>query len=244
MDNQQRLLHDVSHELRSPLARLHAAIGLAHQNPDKMASSLARIERESERMDKLVGELLTLSRLDSAINLPPLEPVAIGELVHEIVTEADFEAELCGRRVMLVNAGMACKDGDENGAQIQGSPDLLWRGIENIVRNAVKYSPPGGIVEVEVETSAGKEGAGRVFIRVRDRGPGVAEHDLITIFQPFYRSEPSANNIDGHGLGLAIAQRVIAAHGGKLGARNRLGGGLCVTIELPYAEPAPLAAAA
>lgn len=237
MDNQQRLLHDVSHELRSPLARLQAAIGLAHQSPDKMASSLARIERESERMDKLVGELLTLSRLDSAINLPPLEPVAIGELVHQIAIEADFEAELCGRRVTLINSGEHSKDG----AQIQGSPDLLWRGIENIVRNGVKYSPPGGIVEIEVETVGGKDGTipgpGRVFIRVRDRGPGVAEHDLATIFQPFFRAQASANNIDGHGLGLAIAQRVIAAHGGKLSARNRLGGGLCVTIELPCELP-------
>ncbi|WP_426192637.1 ATP-binding protein [Massilia sp. DWR3-1-1] len=240
MDNQQRLLHDVSHELRSPLARLHAAIGLAHQNPDKLASSLARIERESNRMDKLVGELLTLSRLDSAINLPPLEEVAIGELVHEIATEADFEAELSGRRVQFLSLADGAAGNGAAAAQVTGSPDLLWRGIENIVRNGVKYSPPGGVVEIEVQqTLANAGGAGRVFIRVRDRGPGVPEAHLATIFQPFFRSDPSSNNVDGHGLGLAIAQRVIAAHGGVLGARNRIGGGLCVTIELPCKGPTP-----
>jgi signal transduction histidine kinase len=229
MDNQQRLLHDVSHELRSPLARLQAAIGLAHQNPDKLASSLDRIERESVRMDKLVGELLTLSRLDSAINLPPLEPVAIGEMVHEIAAEADFEAELSGRRVQFIGLS-ADSDPAANAAQVRGLPDLLWRGIENIVRNAVKYSPPGGVVEIEVQASAAD---GRVCVRVRDRGPGVPEAHLASIFQPFFRSDPSSNNVDGHGLGLAIAQRVIAAHGGVLSARNRIGGGLCVTVELP-----------
>lgn len=241
MDNQQRLLHDVSHELRSPLARLHAAIGLAHQNPDKLAQSLDRIERESMRMDKLVGELLTLSRLDSAINLPPLEEeVAIGELVHQIATEADFEAELAGRRVQFISQASGNAGNGAAAAQVKGSPDLLWRGIENIVRNAVKYSPPGGVVEIEVQQELDPHlPTGRVFIRVRDRGPGVAQAHLASIFQPFFRADPSANNIDGHGLGLAIAQRVIAAHGGTLAARNRTGGGLCVTIELPCGSPTP-----
>jgi two-component system OmpR family sensor kinase len=124
-------------------------------------------------------------------------------------------------------------------AQVKGAPDLLWRGIENIVRNAVKYSPPGGVVEIEVQQELGPSGAGRVFIRVRDRGPGVAEAHLATIFQPFFRADPSSNNVNGHGLGLAIAQRVIAAHGGALAARNRSGGGLCVTIELPCDSPTP-----
>jgi signal transduction histidine kinase len=241
MDNQQRLLHDVSHELRSPLARLHAAIGLAHQTPDKLASSLERIERESNRMDKLVGELLTLSRLDSAINLPPLEEVAIGELVHEIAAEADFEAELSGRRVHFVSLASGSAGNGAAAAQVLGSPDLLWRGIENIVRNAVKYSPPGGVVEIEVQQTlaADDNGAGRVCVKVRDRGPGVPEAHLASIFQPFFRSDPTSNNVDGHGLGLAIAQRVIAAHGGTLSARNRIGGGLCVTIELPSKGPTP-----
>ena len=241
MDNQQRLLHDVSHELRSPLARLQAAIGLAHQNPDKLASSLERIERESVRMDQLVGELLTLSRLDAAINLPPLEEVAIGELLHQIATEADFEAELCGRRVQL--AGLAGASASAS-VIVRGAPDLLWRGIENIVRNAIKYSPPGGVVEIELQQrEAVAAGAtARVLIDVRDRGPGVAEAHLASIFQAFFRAEPGANNVDGHGLGLAIAQRVILAHGGALAAHNRVGGGLCVSIELPCAGPAGAAA--
>lgn len=219
MDNQRRLLHDVSHELRSPLARLQAAIGLAHQRPDKLSASLERIERESVRMDKLVGELLTLSRLESPAGLPPSEDIPIGDLLDDIVADARFEAETMGRHVHISGT---C------GANVSGSPDLLWRGIENIVRNAIKHSPDGGTVEISAH-SAGR----RVFIRVLDRGPGVAPEHLATIFEPFFRSNPGANNVDGHGLGLAIAQRVTEAHGGHIGAANRDGGGLCVTIELP-----------
>jgi len=219
MDNQRRLLHDVSHELRSPLARLQAAIGLAHQRPDKLSSSLDRIERESVRMDRLVGELLTLSRLDSQAGLPPPEDIPIRDLVDDIMTDARFEAEALGRHVTVSG---------NSSAVVSGSPDLLWRGIENIVRNAIKHSPDGGTIEIGVHTAGP-----RVFIRVLDRGPGVAAEHLATIFQPFFRSNPGDNNVDGHGLGLAIAQRVIDAHGGHIGAANREGGGLCVTIELP-----------
>jgi two-component system OmpR family sensor kinase len=219
MDNQRRLLHDVSHELRSPLARLQAAIGLAHQQPANMAASLERIERESVRMDKLVGELLTLSRLDTGAALPPREDIALMELVEEVAADARFEAEHLDRHVAV--SGSAA-------VQVRGAPDLLWRAIENVVRNAVKHSGAGGGVEIMVEAAGGA-----VLLRVIDDGPGVAEADLETIFQPFYRSNPSANNIDGHGLGLAIARRVIEAHGGTISAANRDAGGLCVTITLP-----------
>jgi two-component system OmpR family sensor kinase len=223
MDNQRRLLHDVSHELRSPLARLQAAIGLAHQQPDKLGASLDRIERESVRMDRLVGELLALARLDSATSLPPAEEIGMLELVDEIAADARFEAEQSGRDVVVNGAG---------NPKVRGAPDLLWRGIENIVRNAIKHSPEGGVVEVGVAQQAGQ-----VRICVQDRGPGVEPAHLASIFQPFFRSNPGDNNIDGHGLGLAIAQRVIGAHGGTVRANNRAGGGLCVTISLPALAP-------
>jgi len=219
MDNQRRLLHDVSHELRSPLARLQAAIGLAHQQPANMASTLERIERESVRMDKLVGELLTLSRLDAQSKLPSSEDIAIMDMVDEIAADARFEAAPLQRHVDVSGAAPV---------HVRGSPDLLWRAIENVVRNALKHSPDGGAVEIVMEV-AGKD----VVLRVIDQGPGVAQVALEAIFQPFYRSSPSANNLDGHGLGLAIARRVIEAHGGTITASNRDVGGLCVTITLP-----------
>jgi len=219
MDNQRRLLHDVSHELRSPLARLQAAIGLAHQQPANMAAALDRIERESVRMDKLVGELLTLSRLDAAVTLPQSEDIALMDMVEEIAADARFEADPMQRHVAVSGAAPVT---------VRGAPDLLWRAIENVVRNAVKHCREGGGVEIAMETCGAE-----VILRVIDDGPGVAPEDLDTIFEPFYRSHPSANNIDGHGLGLAIARRVVQAHGGSIRASNREAGGLCVTITLP-----------
>ncbi|MFL6658725.1 MAG: ATP-binding protein [Massilia sp.] len=219
MDNQRRLLHDVSHELRSPLARLQAAIGLAHQQPEKIAVSLERIERESARMDKLVGELLTLARLETGAGLPATEAIALMELVDAIADDAAFEASTRQRHVKVSGSTTA---------QVMATPDLLWRAIENVVRNAIKHSPESGTVDIAVETVATQ-----VLVHVRDRGPGVDPAHLDTIFHPFFRSNPEANNIDGHGLGLAIALRVVAAHGGSIAATNRDGGGLQVTITLP-----------
>ena len=224
MDNQRRLLHDVSHELRSPLARLQAAIGLAHQQPDKLGVSLERIERESVRIDKLVGELLTLSRLESESALPGAEDIAIGDMVAEIAADASFEAASRGGSVDIKGS---------TGALVRGTPDLLWRAIENVVRNALKHGAQGGPVAIALG-----EKDGMVMLAVRDHGAGVDDADLDKIFQPFFRSNPAANNVDGHGLGLAIARRVIEAHGGTITAANRAGGGLAVSITLPVAPAA------
>lgn len=224
IDGQTRLLHDVSHELRSPLARLQAAIGLAHQQPDKAHATLQRIERESVRMDKLVGELLTLARLESGAVTSPREPVNMAELLDEIVADAEFEAASSDRAIEL--------RGDAD-VIVLGQADLLARAIENIVRNAIKHSPPGGTVRVELDTDEARQ---RLHIRVLDQGPGVAEHDLQAIFQPFFRSADTLNDVEGHGLGLAIARQVVQTHGGQLTAANRDGGGLCVQISLPVAD--------
>lgn len=221
IDGQTRLLHDVSHELRSPLARLQAAIGLAHQQPEKAHATLERIERESVRMDKLVGELLTLARLESGSVTAPKEAVSMAELLDEIVADAEFEAASTDRAIELQG---------EAEVAVTGQADLLARAIENIVRNAIKHSPAGGTVRVELDTDEAKQ---RLHIRVLDRGPGVAEQDLQTIFQPFFRSTDTPKDVEGHGLGLAIAQQVVHTHGGTLTASNREGGGLCVKITLP-----------
>ena len=235
MDSQTRLLHDVSHELRSPLARLQAAIGLAHQQPDKMAASMQRIERESERMDKLIGELLTLSRLEAGAGQTGAghmhnEDVSITDLVHDIVDDARYEARARQLNVELAgDAAMA-------DASVTGQPELLARAVENVVRNAVKHSPNGGTVEVELSRlPEGKQEWLR--IAVLDRGPGVASADLARIFEPFFRASNTQHGTDGHGLGLAIAQHVISAHGGRIGASLRSGGGLCVEMLLPVKTP-------
>lgn len=219
IDGQTRLLHDVSHELRSPLARLQAAIGLAHQQPDKIAASMERIERESVRMDKLVGELLTLARLEAGAIKASQEEISMADLLEQIADDANYEAASQQRTVV--------REGEAD-VLVVGQADLLGRAIENVVRNAIKHSAEGG--EVQLQARALPD-ARQLCIRVLDRGPGVAPADLETIFQPFFRSSNAGT--EGHGLGLAIAQHVIEAHGGSIKATNRAGGGLCVEMILP-----------
>lgn len=223
IDGQRRLLHDVSHELRSPLARLQAAIGLAHQQPDKLAASLERIERESVRMDKLVGELLTLSRLEASQRIDQKEPIDVGEMAGQIADDARFESS---------NSGAVITVAAPDGMIVNGAPDLLWRALENVVRNAIKHG--GGMVDIRVvRTGAAVE------IAVCDRGPGIHPDDLPSLFQPFFRCQAAngaQNSVDGHGLGLAIARRVIDAHDGAIRVENRPAGGLAVTVTVPLAR--------
>jgi two-component system OmpR family sensor kinase len=222
MQGQTRLLHQVSHELRSPLARLQIAVGLARQQPEKLEASLTRIERESERMDNLVGELLELSRLESGVMKLEKETVDIDELLATIVEDARFE-------------GMAKKisiqyepSGDTS---VSGQQDLLHRAIDNVVRNALKYSHEDSLIVIHKSSEHGK-----VNIKVVDDGPGVAEDELDSIFQAFYRGSDSQRK-DGHGVGLAIAKQIIEAHGGTIAASNVSSNqkvrGLRVEISLP-----------
>ncbi len=220
MDGQQRLLHDVSHELRSPLARLQAAIGLVRQQPDKLHDTLDRIERESTRMDKLVGELLTLSRLEAGVLNNMDEEINLHELVSEVVNDARFEAKASGH---VVEYSPTCM------ATATGNAELLHRAIENVVRNAVKHSPAGSMVSVYDNLDAA---AGRWRVQICDQGPGIPQGELAAIFEPFFRSNGSKSS-DGHGLGLAIARRVVEAHKGNISAANQAGGGLCVEISIP-----------
>ncbi len=217
---QQRLLHDVSHELRSPLARLHAAIGLARQNPAKLDQTLERIERESVRLDELVGEVLTLSRLEAGTPGAPTEAIDLMEMVASIADDAGFEAAANGRSVHFTGDGEVI-------ASVRG--ELLYRAVENVIRNAAKYTAPGSTVEVR---ASGNTTTGIFEVVVSDRGSGVPESDLEAIFEPFYRADTN-DNTTGYGLGLAIARRAVASHGGQVRARNRPEGGLEVTINLP-----------
>jgi len=223
LGSQRRLLHDVSHELRSPLARLQAAIGLARQQPEKLDASLDRIERESGRLNELVGELLTLSRLEAGMSGAADEEVDLVALVAGIADDARFEAEAHGRQVRFFGVGEAL---------VKVRAELLHRAFENVIRNAVKYTGEGTAVEVRVERRTAPD---RLIVTVDDRGPGVPESDLEAVFEPFFRSGSGAKTA-GFGLGLAIARRAIEAHGGSIRALNRPGGGLQVEIVLPVGE--------
>ncbi len=219
IQSQRQLLHDVSHEIRSPMARLQAAIGLARQDPAHFQATLDRIEQEVTRLDQLVGELLTLSRLESGSDSDRREQVDLMELIADVCEDASFEAEASGRTLSLSAAGEA---------HSRAHPELLYRAFENVVRNAVKYSPPGSHIAVEASHEAGN----KLSLRVLDRGPGVSEEDLARIFEPFFRGrdDPATG---GFGLGLAIARSAVEAHDGAVQAANRDGGGLVVEISLP-----------
>ncbi len=220
---QRSLLHDVSHELRSPLARLQVAIGLIRQNPERLRASLDRIEREIGRLDDLISQVLTWSRLSAGVaaGWPGVKaPVDMVDLAASVASDAKFEAQTSGRDVVFTA---------EREVVVEAHAELLRRAIENVVRNAVRFTPVGTAVQIRVtESSQGKE----CHVSVADRGPGVAEAELEAIFEPFYRSaERQAGT--GSGLGLAIARRAVEAHGGRVRARNRVEGGLEIEIHLP-----------
>jgi len=220
---QQHLLHDVSHELRSPLARIQAAIGLAQQQPDKLPATLERIERESQRISDLVGELLMLSKLEAGVSIEKAGLLNFGDLLADIVEDVRFEA--AQNRVDLNYQGM----GD---ALVECQSELLHRAIENVLRNAVQHCKPGGSVTVDADFDNDNR---RLRIGVDDEGPGVPDSDLTAIFQPFFRS---GNHQKPHstGLGLTIAHRAVEAHGGSIKASNRQAGGLHVEIDIPFSN--------
>lgn len=215
---QQRLLHDVSHELRSPLARMQAAIGLARQNPARYDQALTRIEHESERLDALVSEVLTLARLEAGVQGLPHEQVDLIELLTVIVDDAQFEAEARERNVRMLGDGVFV---------LECKAELLYRSFENVIRNAVKYTAPGSTVTVTVLATPGE-----LQISVADHGPGVSSDHLQDIFDPFYRGG-SQQETPGFGLGLAIARRAIESHAGRIWAQEASLGGLVMQIRIP-----------
>lgn len=214
---QQRLLHDVSHELRSPLARLQVATALLRQNPEKTEQTLTRIERESGRLDELVGQLLTLSRLEAGVSMPA-ESIDLTQLLKDITTDAQFESTVAEHNVTLQA---------EAGLTLNGNHEALHRALDNIVRNALRYSPAQSTVTI----SAARTAEDAIQISVCDAGPGVPEEKLASLFDPFVRADEQTNR-DGYGLGLAIARRAVEAHGGRIYARNKQQGGLCMEVIL------------
>ncbi len=215
---QRQLLHDVSHELRSPLNRLQAVLGIVRQDPAKLHESTLRMEREVERLDELIGEILTLARLQSGTDQDKEDMVDLGDMIEALVEDARFEAAIQGISVRLTESGSAL---------VPGVPRLLSRAVENVIRNGLKYSPAGGELDVDVEALDE-----RVVIRVRDHGPGIPAEELDTVFDPFRRGTRDKDR-EGFGLGLAIARGAINLHKGTITARNLENGGLCMEIRLP-----------
>jgi len=218
IDAQRRLLHDVSHELRSPLARLQAATDLMQQQPDRTAELVQRIQRDTVRMDTLLGELLTLSKLDAGVSANQGSAFDLVEIIGEIVQDARLVADQkhCS---IIANA--------VDSIVINGSHELIHRAIENVVRNAIRFAPSDTAVVISSTVENGL-----VRVTVSDCGPGVPEDLINQIFEPFLRISPS-NSSDGYGLGLAISRRVMDTHGGTIVAANRTPSGLLVTLEFP-----------
>jgi len=218
-DAQQRLFHDVSHELRSPLSRLQAAVGVLRQSPARLGAMLDRMDREVERLDTLVGEVLTLARLTAGSGLPlKTQTLDVIELLNEILGDAAFEAQA---RKVSITTGV---DGVFR-AEVEG--ELIYRALENVVRNAVKYTAEHSFVSVSCEAAAD-----RLKICVKDQGPGVRRDELERIFQPFSRGKDAVPR-GGYGLGLAITRQAIERHGGRVHASLPEAGGLVITLELP-----------
>ncbi|OOG49168.1 HAMP domain-containing sensor histidine kinase [Rhodanobacter sp. C01] len=216
------VLQDLSHELRSPLARLHLILDLAQRSTDanEAETYFRQAEQEIARLDRMTGEMLTLSRLEGGIPGIERERLALVELLQGCIAQAGLEADARQVRLQLMPSQTAF---------VLGSALLLERALDNLITNAIKFSPAGRSVELAVQVHDGI-----AELSIRDHGPGVPEAELDSLFRPFFRGSNAALT-DGHGLGLAIVQRVVKVHGGEIHARNGEGGGLEVLLRLPLA---------
>jgi signal transduction histidine kinase len=218
--NQKQLLRDISHDLRSPLQRIRAALELARRADASQQAQFDRIERETVRINSFIEQLLTLARLDSAEATPALHPISLNEIVERVVSDARLEAERAGCTVTLSALASYV---------VNGNAEALISAIENVVRNAIHHGGEGKLIEI------GLHGEGDdVVLTVRDHGRGVPEEVLPRLFEPFYRVDQArSTSTGGAGLGLAIASRSVGLHGGTITAQNASPSGLLITIRLP-----------
>lgn len=217
INRQQRLFHDVSHEIRSPLARIDVALDLIRQDPKRTPKALDRIQQEVNNIDSLVESLLTYARLDNLQSLN-VSVIGLADVVNSIADDLQFEAQ--NSQVSVV-------------ASVQGDPiinadgDLLIRALDNIARNALRHSPKGGTITLSLS-----ENATHFIFQCQDQGTGIPEEELTNIFSPFVRGSNEATG-SGFGLGLSIAKRSIVAHGGNIIAENVKPHGLNIRVTLP-----------
>jgi two-component system sensor histidine kinase CpxA len=224
ISSQRQLMYDVSHELRSPLARMNVALDLLHRRVGD-DPAFRHMETDLQRLNDMITRLLTVAKLDAADALQSRVRVNLTELVSSIAIDAEFEAQEKGNRVVII---------PEAELAVLGDPNLLRSAIENVLRNAMRYTRPGTVVEVALQANQANSSA-EAIVAVRDHGNGVPEAELTNIFKPFYRVT-DARTIDatGAGLGLAITERIVALHNGRIRAINEpSGGGLCIEMVFP-----------
>ena len=222
LQSQQRIMRDVSHELRSPLARLQALLSISRQSSGPGEDEqLTRMERELERLDTLIGEILTFARLETT-EVIDRRPTDLVDLLQNIVDDASLEGQHDNKEV--------CFEGPSRQV-VNVDSALLQRALENIIRNAIKFTAADSAVVVRLATQGDQ-----ITIAVDDRGPGVPRTALDAIFEPFFRVGDARSTRSGTGgIGLAIAARSVRLHGGTISACNRPGGGLRIAVSLPAA---------
>ena len=230
ISRQRQLTSDVSHELRSPLARLGVALDLGRERKGN-DPTFDQMEADIRLLDEMIGRLLTIAKLDISAPQVPMASVDLTSLLTQIVRNAEFESREPNGGIRLTAPGACC---------VWGSAELLHSALENIVRNAVRYTGKGSPVEVSIQCESLAKTPGRVRLTVRDHGPGVPEAELANIFRPFYRVAAARDRQSGGaGLGLAIADRVVRIHGGTIRAENAQPHGLRIEILLPQQSAPP-----
>ncbi len=224
---QKLLLRDVSHELRSPLARLSVGLELAREDAgDIMATHLNRMERETDRLNQLIGQLLTLSSMEALERQKHFRKLSLNQLIEKLVPDAEFEAR---QRECTIDFAAEAE------CVVDGNEELLYRAVENVVRNAIRYTASGTEVAIALRPIT-LRGVAMAEIAVSDRGPGIPEGQLEAIFRPFYRVDDARSpDTGGFGVGLAIAERAVRLHGGELTAENRAGGGATLRLRIAVA---------
>lgn len=226
VSRQRQLISDVSHELRSPLARLNIALDLARQRKGS-DPAFDQAEQDTALLNEMIGRLLTIAKLDASGSQVPMTQVNLSDLISQVVRNANFESHPNENRVTLTA---------EQDVLIDGNAELLHSAIENIIRNAIHYTDPGTQVEVQLHSDTTFRRPS-IHIQIRDHGQGLPESELINIFRPFYRVAPARDRQSGGaGLGLAIADRVVQSHRGTIQARNVEPRGLLIEIVLPGAK--------
>jgi two-component system sensor histidine kinase CpxA len=225
VDAQKMLVRDVSHELRSPLARLSVALELAREEaPVGMMDHLQRIEREAGRLNLLIGQLLRLSSLESTTTAPNMEEFSLNGLLEDMLPDASFEAK---QRSCNISLQTTCT------CMVTGNSELIYRAIENVVRNAIGYTQEGSTVKLDLDCRQ-RDGATIAVLSVSDQGPGLPEAELENIFRPFYRVDNARQrDTGGFGVGLAIAERAVRLHRGEVSAQNLPNGGLMICLSIP-----------
>ncbi|HUI83876.1 MAG TPA: ATP-binding protein [Candidatus Binatia bacterium] len=221
IQSERSLLSGVSHELRSPIARIRLALTLARQADEhERAEMLDRIEQDTVQLDSMLERILTVARLESGQHTPRFAPLSLNDVIDDVLHDANFEAAATGASIVYENSG---------DVQVNGDASLLHSAVENVVRNAIFYSGREGRIEVRLESANGE-----AVVSVRDNGPGVPESVLPLLFKPFFRVDDSrGTTTGGMGLGLAIVRNAVTVHGGTVSARNVSPHGLEVEMRLP-----------